>query len=257
MDSPPPGRFAAREKAPDALAGRILQILPSHVFVTSIRIWSNTRVMLLPPKLRWEEPGCFQGGLAALRDDDEFPTGPAVGDLLPAVEAVGEEVARLRKTLLRFGHAQELFQQRVEEEVGRLARSEDRAPSSVAAQPNGAQQRALMEVDQAVLHLLALAQATGGEALVDPEAAPRSMREGLGLLQIRVRNLQRSFGLEPIPAVGRAFDDRCHQAYGICHLPGLADGEVAEEVLPGYRLGGKVVRPSLVIVNRRAPDELQ
>lgn len=177
---------------------------------------------------------------------------------MPAFETLGQEVARLRKTLLRFGHAQELFQQRVEEEVGRLSRPEDSVPSgAAAAQPNGAQQRALMEVDQAVLHLLALAQATGGEALVGPEAAPRSMREGLGLLQIRVRNLQRSFGLEPIPAVGRAFDDRCHQAYGVCHLPGLADGEVAEEVLPGYRLGGKVVRPTLVIVNRRAPDELQ
>jgi hypothetical protein len=180
-----------------------------------------------------------------------------------------QEVTRLRKTLLKLGHAQELFQQRIEEEVGRLSRQGDRsgaAPASgrgsreasgaAATLPNAAQQRALMEVDQAVLHLLDLAQGAGRESPVAPEVAPRSMREGLVLLQIRVRNLQRSFGLEPIPAVGRSFDDRCHQVYGVCHRPGLAEGEVVEEVLPGYRLGDRVVRPALVIVNRRKdPDE--
>lgn len=233
------------------------QILPSHALSLPSGCGLIPRVTLFPTKFRWEVPRCFQGGLTALRDDDEVLTGLDAADLLPAFEALGQEVARLRKTLLRLGHAQELFQQRIEEEVGRLVRPEDRGPSGAAAQPNAAQQRALMEVDRAVLHLFALAQAAGREALVDPETAPRSMREGLGLLQIRVRNLQRSFGLEPIPAVGHAFDDRCHQAYGVCHHPGLADGEVAEEVLPGYRLGGKVVRPALVIVNRRAPDEQQ
>jgi molecular chaperone GrpE len=168
----------------------------------------------------------------------------------------------LRKTLLRLGHAQELFQQRIEEEVGRLSRAEggDRNPAGTAgAQPNAAQQRALMEVDQAVLHLLGFAQEGSREpsqpSRRGPETAPQSLREGLVLLQIRVRNLQRSFGLEPIPALGHPFDDRCHQVYGVCHHPGLADGEVAEEILPGYRLRGRVVRPALVIVNRGNPDE--
>lgn len=177
---------------------------------------------------------------------------------LPALEAVVQEVARLRKTLLKQGHAQELFQQRIEEEIGRLSRAVDRSggdrdPADAAgARPNAAQQRALMEVDQAVLHLLGLAEGAARESPAEaPEIAPQSMREGLVLLQIRVRNLQRSFGLEPIPAVGRRFDDRLHQAQGVCDHPGLAEGEVAEEVLPGYRLGGRVVRPALVIVNRR------
>lgn len=158
-------------------------------------------------------------------------------------------MARLRKLLLKLGHAQELFQQRIEEEVGRLVHP---SPPASPAPPDTAQQRALMEVDQAVLHLLALARGTGRGA---PEADPRSVREGLTLLQIRVRNLQRSFGLEPLPAVGHPFDDRLHQAQGLCHRPDLADGEIAEEVLPGYRLRGRVVRPALVIVNRHTKEQ--
>lgn len=196
-----------------------------------------------------------------MRHDDVLDTGLSATDLLPALEAVGQEVARLRKTLLKLGHAQELFQDRIEEEIGRLSRPLPATEGATPAVPDTAQQRALMEVDQAVLHLLDLAQRAAREspaapaameAMEMPEAAPRSLREGLVLLQIRVRNLQRSFGLEPIPAVGRRFDDRCHQACGVCDHPGLADGEVAEEVLPGYRLGDRVVRPALVVVNRRS-----
>lgn len=197
-----------------------------------------------------------------MRDEDILDVGPSATDLLPALETVSQEVARLRKTLLKLGHGQELFQHRIEEEIGRLSRplpGSAWAPGATPAAPDTAQQRALMEVDQAVLHLLDLAQGADGEssaasaamAMEMAEAAPRSLREGLVLLQIRVRNLQRSFGLEPIPAVGRLFDDRCHQACGVCEHPGLADGEVAEEVLPGYRLGDRVVRPALVVVNRR------
>ncbi|MFL6198074.1 MAG: nucleotide exchange factor GrpE [Thermoanaerobaculia bacterium] len=188
-----------------------------------------------------------------MRDEDVLDAGLSATDLLPALETVGQEVARLRKTLLKLGHGQELFQHRIEEEIGRLSRplpGSASAPGATPAAPDTAQQRALMEVDQAVLHLLDLAQGAAREASA-AEAAPRSLREGLVLLQIRVRNLQRSFGLEPIPAVGRLFDDRCHQACGVCEQPGLADGEVAEEVLPGYRLGDRVVRPALVVVNRR------
>jgi molecular chaperone GrpE (heat shock protein) len=164
-------------------------------------------------------------------------------------DALGREIAQIRKAILKLGHAQEMFQQRIEEEIGRLARREEPAGAQPAggALLNAVQQRALIEVDQAVLHLLDLAQGAEREA---SSAAPRSVREGLALLQIRVRNLQRSFGLEPVPAVGRLFDDRLHQAHGTCSRPGLADGEIVEEILPGYRLRDRMVRPALVIVNR-------
>jgi hypothetical protein len=175
--------------------------------------------------------------------------------------AVVEELARLRKAVLRQGHAQELFQARVEEAVAGLAAgaAEPASPQPPAG-PTTAQVRALMELDQAVLQLLRLAEAGAGDrpgavpvgAAADADDdAPRSLREGLALLQVRVRNLQHALGLEPIPARGCVFDDRWHEAGGVAERPDLPDRWVVEEILPGYRLGGRVVRPARVIVNRR------
>jgi molecular chaperone GrpE (heat shock protein) len=220
-------------------------------------MWFNgTSDMLLGERFRsWKNRrrGATNGDNATLQHDDAL----LATEALPALDNLGREVAQLRRTLLKLGHAQEMFQQRIEEEVGRLSRRPETGDGGPAgALPNAAQQRALIEVDQAVLHLLDLAQGAQGVDRETSAADPRSVREGLALLQIRVRNLQRSFGLEPIPTVGRLFDDRCHQAYGVCSLPDLADGEIAEEVLPGYRLRDRVVRPALVIVNRVAEPEL-
>ena len=113
----------------------------------------------------------------------------------------------------------------------------------------------LLELDQAVLQLLHLAEgAEGGNAKTaepaDPaDDAPRSVREGLSLLQVRVSNLQRSLGLAPIPTRDLPFDDRWHEACGVVRRPDLPDRWVVEEILPGYRLGDRVVRPARVVVN--------
>lgn len=176
------------------------------------------------------------------------------------LEMLTTELAQLRKTVLRQGHAQELFQARMEEAVGQLVRTAERAsaPPPPAAPPtlSSAQVRVLVELDQAVLQLLHLAAGAVGDAVdgEDPDNVPRSLREGLSLLQIRVRNLQRSLGLEAIPTRRRPFDDRWHEACAVAHRPDLPDGEVVEEILPGYRLGDRIVRPARVVVNQHRDD---
>jgi hypothetical protein len=175
------------------------------------------------------------------------------------LETLTAELAQLRKTVLRQGHAQELFQARVEEAVGQLVRTAERAPASPlpAAPPalSSAQVRVLVELDQAVLQLLHLADGEAPKDPNDPDDVPRSLREGLSLLQIRVRNLQRSLGLEAIPTRRRPFDDRWHEACAVAHRLDLPDGEVVEEILPGYRLGNRIVRPARVVVNRHREEE--
>ncbi len=168
---------------------------------------------------------------------------------------LAREISRLRRTVLKHGHAQEMFQSKVEKSIVRLTES---APGTTdAAEPlagpdaepslTSVQLRVLIELEQAARNLRGLAAGGGAPA---EEDSPRSVREGLGLLEIRVSNLQRSFGLERIPASGRPFDDRLHRVEGVCHREDLPDGQVVEEVLPGYVLHGEVKRPAQVIVNR-------
>jgi molecular chaperone GrpE (heat shock protein) len=166
------------------------------------------------------------------------------------LDALAAELGLLRKAVLRQGHAQELFQARVEQAVGWLSGAQERTRPAPPAGPGPAQVRTLLELDQAILQLLRLAAGeTRGTAEGLADDTPRSLQEGLSFLQIRVRNLQHSMGLEAIPARNLPFDDRWHEACGVAHRPDLPDRWVVEEILPGYRLGERVVRPARVIVN--------
>jgi molecular chaperone GrpE len=171
-------------------------------------------------------------------------------------DALTTEVKLLRKAVLRQGHAQELFQARLDAAVEQLAAAPLRDRPLPPAGPSSAQVRGLLELDQAVLQLLRLAEGdtegdnAGDIAAEEPaEDAPRSLREGLSFLQVRVSNLQRSLGLARIPARDLPFDDRRHEACGVVRRPDLPDRWVVEEILPGYLLGDRVVRPARVVVN--------
>ncbi len=194
---------------------------------------------------------------ACLQQDQTMAGGRGAGESSP--DDLRREIARLRRTLLKHGHAQELFQQRVENAIDRLGKGLDARAVSAASQPaagkslGAAQLRSLVELARAVSNLGDLVGGVPAEP--EDEDAPRSIREGLDLLGIRVSNLQHSFGLEPIPALGRPFDDRLHRVHGVCRHRDLPDGQVVEVLLPGYFLNGEVERPALVIVNRPAGGE--
>jgi molecular chaperone GrpE len=181
---------------------------------------------------------------------NEEPAVAAASAPSPAVESLAREVERLRRTLLKQGHAQELFQGRMEEALARLARARQ---GPAGAELDAAQRRALIELDQAILRLVELASAAGRPSSTPDD--PASLREGLDLLQIRARNLGRSFGVEPIPTRGHPFDDRLHEVSSVAWRPDLPDGLVVEEILPGYRLHGQTLRPALVVVNRHPKGE--
>lgn len=164
-------------------------------------------------------------------------------------EDLEREVAKLRKAILRQGHRLDLFREQTGEGLRRV---EARLGGPAGRpEPSSAQVRALMELGRAVDNLYQLSsRAVGGASDPDDQESPRSLREGLDLLQIRIANLQRSFDLRPIRAVGQAFDDRLHEVRGSRYDPRQARDVVLEELLPGYTLAGRVVRPAQVVVNR-------
>lgn len=70
-----------------------------------------------------------------------------------------------------------------------------------------------------------------------------------------LRELNRTldkFGLTSIEALGRAFDPAYHHAMSRVETADAQDNTVVEEFRKGYLYKGKVLRPSLVAVSKRA-----
>lgn len=71
---------------------------------------------------------------------------------------------------------------------------------------------------------------------------------GLELVQRKLLSILESLGVQPIEAVGRPFDPNYHEALSQEPSDTLPSGAVTREMLKGYQLGDRVIRPSLVYV---------
>jgi len=73
-------------------------------------------------------------------------------------------------------------------------------------------------------------------------------RRGVELIQRQLLEILRRRGVTPIEALGSDFDPHIHQAVSYEPAPGRREGEVIEEFARGYRLGERLLRPSMVKV---------
>jgi molecular chaperone GrpE len=72
--------------------------------------------------------------------------------------------------------------------------------------------------------------------------------EGIKLVRRKFQNIMEGLKVEAIEAVGQPFDPNFHEALSLKEADGVESGTVIEELLVGYRLGDRVIRPSLVNV---------
>ncbi len=73
--------------------------------------------------------------------------------------------------------------------------------------------------------------------------------DGIQLIYNKLKGLLLQKGLEPIPAVGEEFNVDYHDA--LTNIPATSDemkGKVVDEIERGYKLNGKVIRYSKVVV---------
>ena len=72
---------------------------------------------------------------------------------------------------------------------------------------------------------------------------------GIELVSRQLNEILAEMGIETIAAVGEVFDPHLHEAVATEITDGNASNTVTEELLRGYRLGEKIVRPSMVKVS--------
>jgi molecular chaperone GrpE len=88
-------------------------------------------------------------------------------------------------------------------------------------------------------------------AQVSTEPALASHRLGLELIQKQFLELLKRRQVLPIDALGSDFDPNVHQAVGQEVSDAHREGEVIEDMRRGYRVGERLLRPSMVKVATR------
>lgn len=83
------------------------------------------------------------------------------------------------------------------------------------------------------------------------DATLASHRQGLELIQKQFLELLKRRQVTPIQALGADFDPNLHQAVGQEVSAAHREGEVIEDMRRGYRLGDRLLRPSMVKVAAR------
>ncbi|MCS6881419.1 MAG: nucleotide exchange factor GrpE [Oscillochloridaceae bacterium] len=86
-------------------------------------------------------------------------------------------------------------------------------------------------------------------ANIPPEIAETPWWSGTQLIAQKLRTILESEGVKPIEALGQEFDPNLHEAVLYEEAEGQ-EGKVIAELQKGYKLGDRVLRPSMVKVGR-------
>ena len=78
--------------------------------------------------------------------------------------------------------------------------------------------------------------------------------KGIQIIYDQMLDILKSHGVEQIKAPGEKFDPALHEAMMQKTEPEEEDNIVLEEFQKGYKLNGRVIRPSKVIVNKLTED---
>jgi molecular chaperone GrpE len=81
-----------------------------------------------------------------------------------------------------------------------------------------------------------------------PEAA--SIRQGIEMVSAQLMGALASDGLEQVKALHAPFDPNMHDAIAVEERDDVAENTVVEVMLPGYRLGERLLRPAMVKVSK-------
>lgn len=85
-------------------------------------------------------------------------------------------------------------------------------------------------------------------AAIPPEEVDKSWVSGFRMIQRKLAQLLESEGVTPILTEGETFDPKVHSAVTHEEAEGFTEGQIIAELARGYRLGDRILRPSMVRV---------
>ena len=88
-------------------------------------------------------------------------------------------------------------------------------------------------------------------ALKNSSAKPEDLRKGVELIYKQLQDVLQRLNVERIPSQGEPFDPRVHEAIEMVESDAAPDEHVLEELQPGYRIKGRLLRPAMVRVAKK------
>jgi molecular chaperone GrpE len=89
-------------------------------------------------------------------------------------------------------------------------------------------------------------------ALKSSSAKPEDLRKGVELIHKQLQDVLQKLNVQRIPAQGEPFDPNVHEAIEVVESNDVPDHHVLEELQPGYRIKGRLLRPAMVRVAKKA-----
>lgn len=179
------------------------------------------------------EPLVAEGAPGASEENPEGDAEVAAEPEAPAetIESVRADLARMRDQMLRIAADFDNFRKRSRRET---AEAERRAREDLL--------RDLLPVidnlERASLHS---ESATDTQAVVD----------GIRLVLSQFAETTARLGVERVQALGKPFDPAVHEAVQHLETSEFPPGVVAAEVLAGYLMGDRLIRPAMVVVAKQ------
>lgn len=160
---------------------------------------------------------------AATQESVEAPQ-PELSDL----EKARVERDRMREQLLRIAADFDNFRKRSRKEIEEVRR------------------RAIEDTLREVLPVVDnLERAT----VAMPEASDvGAVAQGVQMVLRSFEDIANRLGLKRVPTLGHQFDPSCHDAMQQEETDQYAPGTIVAEIVPGYYLGDRLLRPAMVVV---------
>ncbi|HLW18059.1 MAG TPA: nucleotide exchange factor GrpE [Actinomycetota bacterium] len=190
-----------------------------------------TKVRIVDKRKLTEEPADEAGAPSAEAPSAEVPSADAPEeDLARALEEARAQAASYLEDLQRLKAEFENYRKRmVREQTGMV----ERASASIV-------ERLLPILDNFELALMAADRTKDYESMV----------RGVEMVYGELLEVLKREGLERIDSLHKPFDPELHEA--VMHAEGQGDEIVVlDEMRPGYKLGGRVIRPAMVKVGSR------
>jgi molecular chaperone GrpE len=86
----------------------------------------------------------------------------------------------------------------------------------------------------------------------DANSNSNDFRNGIDLIYRQLQDALQKSGVQPINAVGQAFDPRMHEAVEMVDTTKVPDHQIIEELQRGYKYKDRLLRPAMVKVARNA-----